>query len=190
MVKAGEEVKRDLENALIGTQQAINLGSDGSARNFAGYQAMIDASSTVAAAAGTATAPLTENLLLQTLQALYNNGVEATTVSIKPADATKVANFSYASGRFREQTGGDKTITNAVDVYDSPFGTVRIGLNRFLNAGNALVYDPSYWRLVSFRPWFREVLAKDGDSLRQMIVGEYGLKHLNYQASGLITNLS
>jgi hypothetical protein len=63
-------------------------------------------------------------------------------------------------------------------------------MNRFQLVSVALLYDPSYWRLLVFRNWFREVLAKTGDSMKQMVVGEFSLKHTNFKASGLINALT
>jgi hypothetical protein len=59
-------------------------------------------------------------------------------------------------------------------------------INRFLKAGNTLVYDPDNWALCTLRPWFRETLAKTGDALKMMIVGEFSLKHKNFKASGVV----
>jgi hypothetical protein len=42
------------------------------------------------------------------------------------------------------------------------------------------------WSLATLRPWMRETLAKTGDSVKQMIVGEFSLKHKNFKASGIV----
>jgi hypothetical protein len=63
-------------------------------------------------------------------------------------------------------------------------------MNRFQLATAALLYDPSYWRLLVFRNWFREVLAKTGDSMKQMVIGEFSLAHKNFKASGSITGIT
>lgn len=106
-----------------------------------------------------------------------------------------------------------RKLVNVVDVYVSPFGEVRTVINRFLNGVGSttaaslgpngglqinsgdtnttnnpwtLLFDPSMWVLATLRPWFREVLAKTGDSIKQMIIGEFSLKHKNYLASAII----
>lgn len=191
MMKASEEIKRDLENALIGTAQAKTVGSASVARKFAGVQAMIDSTVTETNVA----APLTETNVLNVLQKVYNAGAEAGTLLIKPGDALKVANFAYRANsgvaeRYRELGAGDKTIVNVVNVYVSPWGEVRVVMDRFIKSTDAIAYDAGNWKLMVMRPWTREVLAKTGDSTRHFLLGEYGLKHKNFLASGLITGLS
>jgi hypothetical protein len=81
-------------------------------------------------------------------------------------------------------------VTNNVKVYETPFGDVKVVMNRFQLATAALLYDPSYWRLLVLRNWFREVLAKTGDSLKQMLIGEFSLAHKNFKASASITAIT
>jgi hypothetical protein len=81
---------------------------------------------------------------------------------------------------------GEKTITNVVDVYVSPFGEQKVVNNRFVKSTNTLVYEPDMWKKVTLRPWSRETLAKTGDNTQMMIVGEFSLKHKNFSGSGAI----
>jgi hypothetical protein len=74
----------------------------------------------------------------------------------------------------------------SVDVYQSPFGEVKVVLNRFMVNTDHLVFNPSDWKLAVLRAWERVPLAKIGDSERHMIVGEYSLKHANYKASAVV----
>lgn len=187
--KTARQVKRDLENALVGTAQAKVKPADNTTnRKMAGYQAQIDAS--VITHVAVAADPLTETLLLDNLQAVYDNGGDPKRIDVTPSNSLVLADFAKAAGRYRTiQTGsGDqKTIVNAVDLYVSPFGTQRVFLNRFQKAGNTLVYDPDMWSLCTLRPWTRETLAKTGDALKMMLIGEFSLKHKNYKASGGIS---
>lgn len=189
--KKSAEIKRDFEHALVGTKQTAVTGSDTVARQFAGYQAQIDATHEFAATATAgATAPMTESLLLSANQQLYEDGGEATVLMIKPADSLIVADFAAATGRERFLKGNEKTVVNVVDVYVSPFGTQKVVINRWLATDNALLFDPTYWKKMTFRNWFRETLAKTGDATNIMLLGEFGLKHRNYKASALLTQLS
>jgi uncharacterized protein YhfF len=98
-----------------------------------------------------------------------------------------VAGFAAAAGRYRtfqNGTGGDKSIVNVVNLYVSPFGEQKVEINRFLAAGDTLVFEPDMWAKATLDPWTRVPLAKSGDYDRQMIIGEFSLKHKNYKASG------
>lgn len=186
MPKTSRAVKRDLENALVGTAQAMVKPADNNTnRKMAGYQAQIDASNIVHVAVDND--PLTEALLLQCLQACFDNGADPSRIDVTSDNAQVVADFAKASGRYRTINTGssnDKTLVNAVDLYVSPYGTCKVFINRFQKAGNTLVYDPDMWSLVALRPWFRKTLAETGDSVKMMLIGEYSLKHMNQKASG------
>lgn len=193
--KAGFEVKRDLEFALVGTGQTAVAGSSSVARKFNGYQAQVDSALINYTGAGN---KLTEAALLTTLQELYSEGSDPSIIMVTPDNSVEVAAFAKAAGRYREiENGGpqDRAIINAIDLYVSPFGEQKVVLNRFQMGGNAgdanvdtLVFDPDMWKICVLRPWTRETLAKDGDNTKMMLVGEYSLKHKNKKASAVIRN--
>ncbi len=184
LAKASTELKRDLELSFVGTGQKMVVGDSGTAREMAGYQAQIDDSILVDAAG----AELSEDMILQAGQKLYEAGAEASILMIKPADSLKVGKFATAAGRFRD-LGDGKTIINSVDLLVTPFGEFKVVLNRFQRSTNALLFDPDMWKKVTLRGWQRETLAKSGDSTRVMLLGEFSLKHRNFKGSTLISNL-
>lgn len=188
------ELKRNLENAFVGTAQAGVVGTDSVGRQLTGFQSQISSGSTNTL--GTA-GPLTEALVVSMAQTLYTNGAEPSILMIKPGDAQKVAIWQAGgtgsvTSRSLQVKSGDKAIYNVVDVYYSPFSNdgLKVVLNRFLNVADALMFEPENWKKLVLRNWFRETLAKVGDSTQVMIVGEFGLKHKNQAASGLIANLT
>lgn len=68
----------------------------------------------------------------------------------------------------------NKVITN--------YGVVNVVLNRHMPANKLLVVDPSYLRLVYLRKPAFEMLAKDGDNIKGMVITECSLKVLNSKA--------
>jgi hypothetical protein len=199
--KKSAELKRDFEFALVGSHQSPVLGNNTStARTFGNAWTMVDSSLLFnpdgTAFSGTTAIALTETALLNANQVLYAGGGEATTFMIKPADSLKVATWAAATGRTRYLEGGTKEIVNVVNVYVSPFGEQKVVLNRFIKGGqpgqtngDAWLFDPSMWKKLTFRPWFRQTLAKTGDSTQVQILGEFSLKHRNFKASAAIGNL-
>jgi hypothetical protein len=188
MSKTSAALKRDLENAYVGTGQAGNVGSASSstARLMVGAQAQIAAANTVALGAAVA---LNESALLTQLGVAYNAGADPTRIMITPSNSIIIAAFAAASGRFRTFSGGKSNdIVNTVNLYVSPFGEQKVELNRFLKAKNTLIYEPEQWSQITFRPWTRETLAKTGDAEKQMIIGEFSLKHKNFLASAQIND--
>jgi hypothetical protein len=199
LAKSAAQVKRDLENALVGTAQAAAAGSSGVARTFAGAQTMITGSgtSTFASQSGNVWfmntgVNLTETGLVNALQSAYTAGADPTVIHVTPSNSIVVAGFSAASGRYRtvqDSTVSTKTtVVNAVNLYVSPFGEQVIEINRFQRTKNTFIFEPDMWKLATLRPWTREALAKTGDSIKNMIVGEYGLIHKNFSASALVVD--
>lgn len=191
MAKTAAQLKRDLENALVGTAQTAAAGSASVAGNMAGFQQQIDSGNVYHAGAST---NLSESLLVTALEGAYVAGADPSRIMVTPANSIIVAAFASAAGRYRtiptEIKGASGTIVNAVNLYVSPFGEQKVELNRFLRASNTLIFEPDMWMLATLRPWTRETLAKTGDSEKQMLVGEFSLKHKNYKASSVIVDNS
>jgi hypothetical protein len=137
---------------------------------------------------------ISEANLLTVLQNVYTAGGDPNTIMVTPTNSTTVADFAKATGRSRIANNGtaDRKIVNVVEVYVSPFGEQKVVLNRFLQSGVTLIFDPANWKKVVLngRNWFREKLAKTGDSEKYMIVGEFSLKHGNQAASGMVREIA
>lgn len=186
MGKALKEIKRDLERAFVGVDNAKVTGSSSVAREMDSATQQI---STTVDAGSNATDALTEAKLLELGEDCFNNGSDPSVLMIKPADAQIVADFAASSGRNREfaQT---RELVNVIDLYVSPYGEYKVVLNRHQLTTHAFLIDPSMFRACVLRPFTRTLLAKDGDSDKHFVVGEYSLKHMNYSDSGMITGLS
>lgn len=186
--KYSAEVKRDLEAIYLSGQTTV-AGSDSLARTFNSFQAQVDSSLLVKT--GGAAVTMTEGVLMNTLQALYINGVDPSVIMVAPNEAITISNYAASGvGRYRTlDTGSSKsqsTIVNVIDLYVSPYGEVKVILNRLQLGTDYLLFDPAMWERPVLRPWIRETLAKVGDSTRMMIVGEFSLRHKNYFASAIV----
>jgi hypothetical protein len=186
VAKKGKEMKRDMEFAMVGANQAGTAGNGTTARELTSAQNQIAASTTNTAGANRA---FTEALLLDVMQKVFVAGGNPNQLQVTPSHSLIVAGFAAASGRQRD-FGVQKKIVNAVDLYVSPFGEVAVVPNRFLNANTALVLDTEYWSRAVLRPMATTVLAKDGDSDKRMMLTELTLVCENDEASGLINALT
>src|ERR1700694_5413220 len=178
--KAAAALKLDLEYAMIGTAQAIVAPTDNlTNRQFAGVQAQIDVANIIKTGA-TAT-KISENNYLDALQQAYQVGADPDITLVTPANSRVFAGFTNAAGRNRVFNDDTTKLVNCVNLYVSPFGQEKIVLSRHLKAGDTLMFEPAMWKRVALqgRDWFRETLAKTGDKLSMMIVGEFSLKHMH-----------
>lgn len=182
--KALKAIKKDVEAAFVGRDQAAVTGSSSGARKMASLINQITTDENNATPAA-----LTEAMLLSAGETAYNNGSDVSTFMIKPGDAQIVAGFAGSAGRNREIAQG-KTLVNAIDLYVSPYGEYRVVLNRELATDTALLVDPSMFKTCVLRPFARTLLAATGDSDKHSIVGEYSCKHMNFGDSVKITGLT
>ena len=188
LTKSSRQLRRDLEHAFIGVVQAAAAGDNsspgaGTARTMASAYTMMDAGVTE-----TITGSLDDDAILNCAEKVYLAGGEFVYLMVTPSDSVSVANLAYATGRQRD-IRNETRLVNVIDLLATPFGEMRVLLNRFQLAGEAVMFDPAYWKQVALRPWARETLAKTGDSTKIMIVGEYSLKHRNFSATGRITGI-
>jgi hypothetical protein len=187
--RALKAIKRDLEYAYVGASNAAVAGNAGltpAAREMASADQLIDAATTEAGG----TAALTETMLLNVGQKVFNEGGDASVFMVSPDKATIISAFTGASGRYRNFNDAQKTLTNVIDLYVSPYGEYRVVLNRHQMTTHAFLLDPSMWRSAVLRPFSRTLLSRTGDSEKHFVVGEYGLMHMNPKGSGMINALT
>ena len=187
--KALKELKRDIEFAYVGQDNAGVTGDSSTAREMDSASQLIHSSNTIDAGAN-ATDALTEAKILDAHEACYTAGGDPTLFMIKPSDSEIVAGMTGASGRQRTFNDQNQTLTNAVNVMVNPYGTLQVVLNRIQMSTHAFLLDPTMWRSAVLRPTSRTLLSKTGDSDKHFVVYEGGLMHLNDKASAQINGLS
>ena len=62
--------------------------------------------------------------------------------------------------------------------------------NRFQRNRTAFVLQSDMWQIAWLDPIKIEDIAKTGDAMKKLLVGEYGLLSRNEAASGVIADLS
>ena len=86
----------------------------------------------------------------------------------------------------RNDIGSKNNITavNAVDVLVTDFGTFKVVPDRFIPTTQVDFIDFDLWSIDYLRPFRTETLAKSGDSVKQLLIAEYGLRAKNGNGSG------
>ena len=178
----GAELKRDIEAALVGRDQAAVTGSSSVAAKMASVINQVDSGVTVATAAG---GVLTEVAILDAHEACYAEGADPSILMTNPAHAQSIAGFATASGRNRDITGGE--LYNAIDIIVSPFGELSVVLNRFQSEDHVLLVDPDYVEVATLRPMTTERLAKTGDAEKVAIRWEGTNLVKHGKSQGMVT---
>jgi len=201
IVKKTKELKRDME-AILTQNQASAAGSTTTARTTGSLEAWITTNSsrgsggsnggfsgsTVSAATDGTQRALSETLLKTVAQQVYSAGGDADTLMVGPAQKQVVSTFTGNTNRMQDTTKG--TLATAIKVYESDFGDLKVVTNRFQRNRTAFVLQSDMWQLAWLDPIRIEDLAKTGDSMKKLMVGEYGLLARNQAASGVIADLS
>lgn len=182
-----KSIKRDLEHAYVGVDNAAVTGTSSVAREMASATQMINNDTD---AGSNATDALTEAKLLDLAQDVYEDGGDPSVLMIKPADSLIVAGFDATAGRNRTINDGNTKLVHAIDLYVSPFGEYKVVVNRQQLSTHAFLLDPAMWRSAVLRPFSRTLLGKTSDGDTHAVVGEYSLKHMNFDADGMISGLS
>jgi hypothetical protein len=205
-------MKRDMELMLTGEDTAT-VGASGTARktaalnswlgdSTAGDSNIIDGPTAAAVAnAGNGTAVkapsgsdvvLTMAMLNTCVEQIWNAGGSPDVIM---CDSSLKVKLSALAGSVIADivTNHDKaspaSAVNSVDVIVTDFGTFKIVPNRFCLANQLYVLDYDYWSVDYLRPFQTETLAKTGDSIKQMMIAEYGLRGKNGQASGSVIGI-
>lgn len=186
-LKKGVELRKDIEAVLTGIHQAKLVGSNTVARltgNFASFittNALVGATGTLPTgdgsdvpAAGTPYS-ITEAILAARLQAAWTAGARPT-MAFMPAAIKVTANGFLGRADHVRSVSDDNVVYANVDVYVSEFGTVEMIPCRDIEANTVLGIDPEFAGLKYLRSFETTELAKVGDSDREQMIVEYGLK--------------
>jgi len=207
-----KELKRDMELMLL-SNVAGAAGSTSTARSTAGLPAFLrsnvsrgvsGANGTLsgttagypnaAATDGTARA-LTEAMLQTVIASAWNNGAEPSIVLCGSAVKQKISStFTGSATKYQDMTA-TKTLSAAIDIYVSDFGTLQIVPSRFLEtrtvaARDVFVLDPNYARVAYLSNVSQKPLARTGHSERRLIAVEYGLQVDTQKAHGVIADIN
>jgi hypothetical protein len=192
--RAGKELKRDIESAVLGNSPA-SAGSSVSARVSGGVPTWIYSAnhiklsgqtvwSTTAPVSGFATATIpgatatafTETDLKAMLQQAWSCGGEVDTILCNASVYNTISGFTGIATRFRDVNAGSQAqIIGAADVYVSAFGKHNIQLSRYILSASCYALDMKQWQIDYLRPFQSIDIAKIGDAERKTLLAEWTL---------------
>lgn len=203
-----KELKRDTEVMLLSNVPALP-GSSGTARQTAGLPAFLrtnvfsvagGANPTLSgttegypnagATGGTTPVVFAEAALNSVIEKCWNEGANPSIIMVNGGNKRRLSQ-SFTGNATRYKDTVDKTVVNAIDIYDSDFGTLTVMPNRFqptIAANNYAVYvlDPDYVEIDYLESVRQKDLAETGHAKRKLVWAEYSLKVENEKAHGII----
>lgn len=206
LMKAGKELKRDMEYALV-RNQASSAGGAATARSSAGLESWISGNRVLATGStsgttpgfsgGTVAAPtdgtsvtFIEADLKTALQNAWTDGGDPSVILMSATNKARFAGFTGIATKYNEVKGTSQgIITGAADIYVSDFGNHTVKLDRFMRNEAVLCIDPAYVGVASLRPISKEELAKTGDSTKWLMTAEYCLVVQNPDAHAKVQNV-
>ncbi len=172
--------------AWIGTNYAtVGTGSPAPTAppNANGGTIAVDAPSTGA---------ITEAKMKEVIKECFDSGGSPDTILVGSSQKQTISGLAQSVSELR--TDANKAapahVVASVDVYVSDFGTFKIMADRFQRARDMWFLDFDFFAVSYLRPFRTETLAKTGDSIKQMLIAEYGLKVKNEASSGVLANCS
>jgi hypothetical protein len=134
-----------------------------------------------------------ESQLQTVLASCFDEGGDPDTImvgsTIKQA-MSSIVNGGAAGAAQRVVDGNSKTVTTAIDIYVSDFGSIAVVPNRFQVQDSMLVLEMDMWAVAFIANFEENPIAKTGDSDRVQILSEYTLEARNEKASGIVADLT
>ena len=211
LAKMGKELKRDMERAFVGIENAKVTGNSSTARELAsvgtwyggnkpgtssaagnfstnGSPSANPAGDGSTAIAGGSNRTFTETLLKAGLLKAFELGGEPETVMMSPTHKQLASAFNGVATKYKDAS--DKVSIGTTDIYVSDFGEVAFVPNRHQNANRVDILQMDMWSVDFLRPFQTTDLAKTGDSDKKLLLAEYTLCAKAPNANYGIFNLS
>jgi len=204
-MKKGKELKRDLE-AIFLSNQAADAGEATEATRMGTLLAFLHTNTDFATDGadpdyedvpddtrtdGTPRVFL-ETQLAEVVQSCWDNGADPSIIMLGGAMKRRFSAFEGLAERRWQASGkrpGQAVVMGGADVYAGDFGTLTTVPNRFMRSRDVLILDMQYVEVPYLRPITPIPLAKTGDSIKWMILGELTLKVKSEVALGGIFDL-
>lgn len=206
LMKKGKALRKDIEYSIVLNTASTNTDprrsgglptwltsnvsrNSGSSGGFTGGVTTVETTGTLRA--------WSKALTDTVLQSVYQNGGDVTTVVCSPYNKgvfatfmsdTNVAAFRYAAGK------GTNTIIGTADIYESPWGPVKVMANRVMSTAAAtarrvFALDPSMVKWCTLRPIQEDKVAKTGDAENGVLIAEGALKIVNEKGIGAVCDV-
>lgn len=181
------ETKRDLEWYFLNGTKTEE--ADSTPRQMNGLINLVNAGNVIDGTAG-----LTEDLLLDALQKMWDHGAQGEYFTFVNASVKRLINRLAKAGDNIRFVKGDEGVGKMFGVtynrFESDFGILNMVLDRHTAANTLFAVDLEQVEIAELRGTFYEDLPKAGDYQKGHIINESTIKLLNSYAGAKIINLS
>lgn len=181
------ETKRDLEWYFLNGTKTEE--ADSTPRQMNGLINLVNANNVIDGTAG-----LTEDLLLDALQKMWDHGAQGEYFTFVNASVKRLINRLAKAGDNIRFVKGDEGVGKMFGVtynrFESDFGILNMVLDRHTAANTLFAVDLEQVEIAELRGTFYEDLPKAGDYQKGHIINESTIKLLNSYAGAKIINLS
>ena len=180
------ETKRDLEYYFLnGTK---TLEADDTPRQMDGLMNLVNSKNVIDATGK----GFTEEIILDSLQAMWNSGAHGEYYSFVNASVKRMVNNLVKNGtnvRVNIDNSLDAVYGITVAKIESDFGIINLVLDRHMVTDAMLTVDLEQVEIAELRGTFYEDLPKSGDFQKGHIINESTIKLLNSYAGSKIINI-
>lgn len=183
-----ERVKDAMQQILRQKEQVYLNGQTSSGTITNRKTASLQAQVATALNYDKAGAAMTKAFLDTALQDSYDAGAMIDTVYCKPSMKRTLSTVLTFAPVVRE-AGTGKVVTDAVDVYQSDFGSVKIVIDRHILAGDIALVDSSMVGDCVLIPMNNQTIARTGLAEKSLVNTECGLKLKSSKGASIIHNV-
>lgn len=181
-----KEIKRDMETtALQNTAGDYNTGATNAARRCKGFEAFVT-TNTSQIVATTSTASDVVTAVNSELSNVWTAGGNPDTILCNAANKQLLS--SATTGVTKNLDANDRRFVNAIDVYESDFGIMKVIPDRFDNTQSWKLIESGLWKMATLRPLTVAPLAKSGDTTKRLLNIEWTLECRAENGNGMVTN--
>lgn len=180
------ETKRDLEWYFLNGTKSLESGA--TPRQMAGLVNLVNAANVKDATAG-----LTETLMLDAMQSMWDHGSQGEYFTFVNAAVKRSINEmlkTTGNVRISHTEGLNQTMGITVQKIESDFGILNLVLDRHMDANTMLIVDLDQVEIAELRGTFFETLPKAGDYFKGHILNESTIKLLNSYAGAKLININ
>lgn len=181
------EAKRDLEWYFLNGTKTEE--ADNTPRQMNGVINLVNTDNVIDGTAG-----LTEDLLLDALEKMWDHGAQGEYFTFVNASTKRLINRLAKAGDNIRFVKGDEGVGKMFGVtynrFESDFGILNLVLNRHMAANTLFAVDLEQVEIAELRGTFYEDLPKAGDYQKGHIINESTIKLLNSYAAAKIINVS